>query len=86
MKNSDFSGLAITLVFIAAAFFVSAQSEPEIKRSNGLNTATFKTKEGNVNIYFPDLQEGDIISGTVLAEPAGKNERQKAGNSNVISG
>jgi hypothetical protein len=77
---------AAHFVFIAAAFFASAQYTPEIKNFNGLNTATFKTDEGNINVYFSDLQEGDIISGTVLAEPSGKNERQKDRNSNVISG
>lgn len=76
-------GLIFLISFINYGY---SQTRMDLKSSNGLNTASFDTDHGKVNVYFPDLQEGDIISGTVLAEPAGKNERQKARNSNVISG
>lgn len=71
---------------IAFNNFAYSQTKAETKSSNGLNATSFETKEGKINVFFPELQEGDIISGTVLAEPAGKNERQKTKNSNVISG
>jgi len=80
--------LKLLLVCISLTFsnFIYSQTKVETKSSNGLNTATFYTKKGKVNVYFPDIQEGDVISGTVLTEPAGKNERQKTKNSNIISG
>ncbi len=78
-----------SLVFVSLIIVVTdgnSQVKVEIKTSNGLNSASFNTKEGKINVYFPEIREGDIISGTVLAEPEGKNDRQKEKNSNVISG
>ncbi|MFI5134052.1 MAG: hypothetical protein ACHQEB_06935 [Chitinophagales bacterium] len=47
----------------------------------GLVTEEIKTKEGKVTVYLPDdIRPGDIISGTVVAEPDGKNEKEKRKN------
>lgn len=64
-----------------------AQEKATTKTSNGLTTVTFETPNGPVTVNLPDnLHAGDIISGTVITEPKGKNEKQKAKNKNVLNG
>ncbi len=48
-----------------------------ITSQKGLTTVTFNVPEGKITIYLPDdIRSGDIISGTVSAEPGGKNAKQ----------
>lgn len=48
---------------------------------NSQAKTTFTPPGGFVKIYLPDdLTRGDIITGTVIAEPEGKNEREKKRN------
>jgi len=42
---------------------------------------TFETPKGKKTVYLPDdMRSGDIITGRVVDEPAGANEKQKAKN------
>jgi hypothetical protein len=53
----------------------------------GLHTATFETLQGTVAVNLPDdLQAGDTISGTVIAEPSGKSEAEQAKNQSELNG
>ena len=44
----------------------------------GLSTVEFNHPSGKVKVYLPDdIRVGDIISGTIHVEPAGKNLKQE---------
>jgi len=78
--------LALLLRFPAAALGqdkVRAASET----GWGLHTATFETPRGKITVYLPDdLSAGDTISGTVIAEPTGKTEAERAKNQHELNG
>lgn len=76
------------IVFFTLSVSLMAQSKNvSTETKEGLNTTTFKTPKGNVTVVLPsNVYAGDVISGTVLAEPKGKNERQKSKNKNVLNG
>jgi hypothetical protein len=53
----------------------------------GLHTATFETPRGKIKVHWPDdLSAGDTISGTVIAEPAGETEVERAKNLDELNG
>ena len=92
MRTKTFPGrlflpfLILTMFFSVSSF--SQEREPAKEtENNGLRTVEFTTPNGKVTVLLPpDLYAGDIISGTVLTNPKGKNERQKTKNRNVLSG
>ncbi len=50
-------------------------------------TTTLQTARGTIKVYLPaDMAEGDTISGTVIAEPSGKTEKEKERNSSELNG
>ena len=52
---------------------------PEV--SGGLRTVTLATPRGDIKVSLPDdLNAGDTISGTVVAEPKGKDEKERKSN------
>lgn len=52
-----------------------------VSSQKGLTTIVFNVTQGSVKVYLPDdIRPGDIISGTVSAEPAGKNAVQTGKN------
>jgi hypothetical protein len=62
---------------------VKATAETEF----GLHTATFNTVQGSVTVNLPDdLAAGDVISGTVVPEPAGRTEPERAQNLSQLNG
>lgn len=43
--------------------------------------ANFISPQGTIKVYLPDdMAAGDVISGTVLAEPSGKNDKERKKN------
>jgi len=53
----------------------------------GLLTTTFTTPSGKIAVNLPDdLSAGDTISGTVIAEPSGKDSEEKAENRSELNG
>ena len=53
----------------------------------GLNTTTFATPRGRIRVNLPDdMAAGDTLSGTVIAEPQGKDEKERAANQGELSG
>ena len=63
-------------------FFISKNSIAQtISSQKGLTTAVFNMPQGNIKVYLPDdIRPGDVISGTVLAEPNGNTEKEKNRN------
>ncbi len=51
----------------------------------GLVQKEFTVKEGKIIVSLPDdMRQGDIISGTVIAEPSGNNEKEKNRNAALL--
>jgi len=52
---------------------------------NGRVKKKFLTPEGSISIILPDdMRSGDQITGTVIYEPAGRNEKEKNKNRDVL--
>ena len=59
----------------------------ETSQKSGLLNTIFKTKKGTVEVYVPeDIRNGDIISGSVIAEPANTNPGKPGKSSSVLNG
>ncbi len=79
----------LTLVAFAISQVVFAQTNksPNTISENGLTSVVFETSEGVVTTYLPaNLHSGDIISGTVITEPNGKNTKQITKNQKILNG
>ncbi|MEE9251773.1 MAG: hypothetical protein V3U74_00245 [Thermodesulfobacteriota bacterium] len=93
LKNFSFH-LGLTVVFLivsATALPVGALAKKGFSArtdtSWGLHTATFRTPHGNVKVNLPDdMAAGDTLSGTVVAEPFGENEREWQRNEDELNG
>jgi hypothetical protein len=76
-KINQFSAV-LSLFLLVPASIIWAQT---ISSQKGLTTAVFPTQYGDVKVYLPDdIRPGDHISGTLVAEPKGNNERQTEKN------
>lgn len=75
------------LLFIyVSAISVCPVFAQTITSEKGLTTVTFNLPEGKIHIYLPDdIRSGDLISGTVSAEPGGKNAKQFQKNGNKLT-
>jgi hypothetical protein len=66
--------VVVNLLLLLPASNTRAQT---ISSQKGLTTAVFPTQYGDVKVFLPvDVRSGDMISGTVVAEPKGNNARQ----------
>ncbi len=78
MRKFYIFSAVLSLFLLVPASIIWAQT---ITQQKGLTTLVFSTQHGSVKIYLPDdIRPGDIISGTVVAEPAGNNTRQTERN------
>lgn len=60
---------------------------PHVQYSPGLETLSFSTPQGTISVHLPDdASAGDTIAGTVVAEPAGRNEEERATNQAKLAG
>ncbi len=76
------SSAVLSLFLLVPASITWAQ---KISSQKGLVTAVYSTQYGNVKIYLPDdIRPGDLISGTIVAEASGNNEKQIARNLDVL--
>jgi CHAT domain-containing protein/tetratricopeptide (TPR) repeat protein len=49
--------------------------------ANGLYITTFTTPQGQIKVNLPDdMAAGDTVSGTVVAQPTGKDDKERAQN------
>lgn len=72
---------------IALLSVATLKTEPEVTRIGGTHQIEFETDAGAVRVYLPDdIRPGDRISGTVIAEPGGKSERQIQSNAAILEG
>jgi cell division septation protein DedD len=61
-------------------FFAKTETLP------GLNVAAFNIPQGTIRVYLPDdMDTGDVISGTVVIEPAGKTEEEQQRNRDELN-
>ncbi len=69
---------------LAAAFAMSCfltLASAQTVTLKGVVRDEFPVKEGKIIVYLPnDIRTGDVISGTVVAEPSGNNEKEKNRN------
>jgi hypothetical protein len=55
--------------------------------NSGLRTVAFGTVHGTIKVNLPDdMAAGDTISGTVIMEPAGRSETERAMNAAALNG
>ncbi|MCM3870554.1 MAG: hypothetical protein ND895_07675 [Pyrinomonadaceae bacterium] len=55
--------------------------------AGGLNTTTFETPRGKIYVNLPDdLSAGDTLSGTVVAQAEGKDEKTRTQNQGELAG
>src|SRR5258708_35310601 len=79
--------IAAVLLLFASLSLAQKSGSARTATSGGLQTTTFDTPRGRVKVYLPDdLAAGDTISGTVSAEPSGKDEKEKQRNSGELQG
>jgi hypothetical protein len=65
----------------------SAKSRRISQSSSGLRTVTLATPRGDIKVSLPDdIRAGDTISGTVVAEPKGKDEKERGSNFDRLEG
>lgn len=77
------------LVFFSAPVITLAQKVKKVssQTGEGLHTVTFKMDKGKIHVNLPDdMTRRDVISGTVIVEPAGKNEKERAKNRDKLNG
>jgi len=80
------STVIVILLILFCNDFLHAQKILNVlsETKNGLRTTQFETYKGDIILYTPgDLFAGDVISGTVVTQPIGKNEKQVNRNRNV---
>jgi hypothetical protein len=78
MRKFPIFSAVLFLFLLVPASITRAQT---VTTEKGLTTAKFTTGQGDIHVYLPDdMRPGDVISGTVSLEPAGRNDRQKEKN------
>jgi len=84
MKKDLFLPAVLSLFLLVPASITWAQT---ITSQKGLTTAIFNLPQGMIKVYLPDdIRPGDRISGSLIAEPAGKNEKQALKNRAELNG
>lgn len=69
--------IALFAIITIISFHSSAQS----RQIKGVLREEIIVREGKLIVYLPDdIRPGDVISGTVVAEPGGRNEKEKSRN------
>jgi len=74
MKKNPLFSAVLSLFLLVPASITWAQT---VTSQKGLTTAVFNLQQGKIMVYLPDdIRPGDRITGRVMAEPSGKNEKQ----------
>lgn len=83
----------LLFVSLALALILSLQPPPTTNSQMGaliesaVRTVILNAARGKIRISLPsDIEAGDTISGTVIAEPSGKDEREKQKNADELNG
>ncbi|HWR33463.1 MAG TPA: hypothetical protein VN451_08060 [Chitinophagaceae bacterium] len=84
MRKSIIFSAGLTLFLLVPASIIWAQITKTLKGTvryeSGMSKTTFETPNGAVVINLPQSMSGATITGTVIAEPAGKTEKEKNRN------
>ena len=65
----------------------TAQPGPRTESPSSLRVTPLSVPQGTLRVYLPDdLAAGDTISGTVVAEPAGRTEAERSANTSALNG
>lgn len=82
--------LNIQYIWLIAALLacqLSLMGQVSSQTRQGLRKTTFTTEQGEISVYLPGiLKKGEQISGTVMAEPTGRNDRQWEKNKTALNG
>lgn len=81
--------LFLFLLLVLLTPLVAQRPAPSVQTeiAGGANKTTFETKLGKIHVNLPDdMAAGDTISGTVIAEPNGKTEKEKQRNTGELNG
>lgn len=83
--------IAIGLTACLAFACLKLSAEPSVTASTqvqeGVRQTDFQTSYGTLHVYVPDdVADGDTISGTVVAEPAGETDEEKQKNEDTLAG
>ncbi len=90
--RTKLAAVSVVLPFIITALSLAQNpgAGPGVatsETSSGLNTKTMQTPRGRIRVQLPsDMAAGDTISGTVIAEPAGKTDKDKQRNADELNG
>lgn len=79
----------LILMFLTTPVITLAQKVKNVnsKTEEGIQTVTFETDVGNIHLKLPgDVVRHDVISGTVIVEPKGENEKERKKNRDKLSG
>ena len=80
------SGTAGWIFSVRAQDVDSAKISGEVRGEAGMHRAIYQVPQGTIFANFPsDLSVGDTISGTVIAQPKGKDKNELARNTAEIS-
>jgi len=93
MGNGHFSIYSTCLLLFLYACVTSAQTSPtdspftsDVSSNGGLQIVTFSGQSGRIKVYLPDdIAAGDTISGTIQAQPAGKDAEERSKNLAVLA-
>ncbi len=94
MRTQYHSRVAVLAIgaFFTTALLISGHGTPAVGQSSteagwGLHTAVLETPHGKIKVNLPDdMATGDVISGTVIAEPSGNTEEEKRANTDQLNG
>lgn len=89
MKKASLFHIPILLIGFLTLIALNIQAQENVKTSskNGVTKVEFETPKGKIIITLPaKVHSGDIISGTVIAEPKGKNKKQINKNKKILKG
>jgi hypothetical protein len=65
----------------------AAQPAPRTESTSSVRVTPLSVPQGTLRVYLPDdMAAGDTISGTVVAEPAGRTDAERNANTAVLNG
>jgi hypothetical protein len=77
---------AILAVLCSASVLPPANSQ-KVETGSGVRTGTVQTDNGTLHVNLPEeVVAGDTLTGTVIEEPAGRNDAERKENSGQLEG
>jgi|GEM_PF-3421174 len=93
MTMRRLSAFAIACIFVTGSAGIrtqgtaTAQPGPRTESTSSLRVTPLSVPQGTLRVYLPDdMAAGDTISGTVVAEPAGRTDAERNANTSVLNG